>query len=261
MRRIRGLAGPAICAIACAKGRCISNGFLGSVAAEPLANPKPLWNTRATLAMPSRYLYGRMKNVRFDVPALCKHYSEVVEPTPSVPYFDNGVNYAGWAMLSFDGEVADGVRKRPLGGGERSRLASSATAETPLCTGPMRGAIEAIRATGLHPYRARLMRLESVGSVMTFHVDAKIETWRLHVPLITNHHSFFEWMLPGGEHVKKHLPADGSAYFVRVDIPHRAINYPGASSRVHLLMGVKGRPKTARFADPHVLERPLNPRT
>jgi len=212
-------------------------------------------------AMPSRYLYGRMKDVCFDVPALCQHYAEVVEPTPSVPYFDNGVNYVGWAMLSFDGEVANGVRKRPLGGADKSRLASTAINETPLCTGPMRTALNDIRTTGMHVYRARLMRLESVGTVMTFHVDAKIETWRLHVPLITNPNSFFEWVLPGGVHVKKHLPADGSAYFVRVDIPHRAINYPGASSRVHLLMGIKGRPKTARFIDPYVLERPLNPRT
>ncbi len=210
--------------------------------------------------MPSRYLHGRFGQVRFDVDALRAHYEREIASTPPVPYFDNGVNYVGWAMLSFDGDIEQGVRQRPLGGAQKSRLASTATTPTPLCTGPMLQAIEDIRKTGLHPYRARVMRLESVGEVMTFHVDAKTETWRLHVPLETNPNSFFEWILPGGKLVRKHLPADGSGWFVRVDIPHRAINLPGATSRIHLLMGVKGRPKTARFAEPYVLDRPLNAR-
>ncbi len=212
--------------------------------------------------MPSRYLHGRFSQVTFDIPALCKHYEQTIAPVEPVPYFDNGVFYVGWAMLSFEGGVEEGVRQRPLGGAQKSRLASTATTPTTLCTGPMRKAIEDIRATGLHPYRARVMRLDAIGEAMTFHVDAKTETWRLHVPLVTNPQSFFEWVLPDRTLVRKHLPADGNGYFVRVDIPHRAINYPGGeAARVHLLMGVKGRPKTARFADPYVLAQPINPRT
>jgi len=82
------------------------------------------------------------------------------------------------------------------------------------------------------------MQLEAEGDEMPFHVDAAKETWRLHIPIVTNSDSLFEWQREDGTIESVHLPADGSAWLVRVDVNHRAVNRgKGNSSRVHLLMG------------------------
>jgi hypothetical protein len=111
----------------------------------------------------------------------------------------------------------------------------------------MKDVMDQLNATGLEPFRARVMTLDDQGFDMTFHRDANKESWRLHVPIITNPGSFFEWQIDG-QVVRAHLPADGRAWFVRVDQIHRAVNEgAGHGERVHLLMSLRHVPAPRRF--------------
>lgn len=76
----------------------------------------------------------------------------------------------------------------------------------------------------MKPYLVRVMKLVNEGAVMGWHTDSDKETWRLHIPIITNPSAFFEWKLVEGRIESVHLPADGPAWLVRVDVTHRAVN-------------------------------------
>jgi hypothetical protein len=198
---------------------------------------------------PADLLCARLKDTRFDISRLRQHYESVVAQTPATPYRDNRVDYLGWAITSRDGSTQDGVRRidSKLPGGKRG------VEKTALCTGYLSEVIDHLEATGLKPYRARTMKLESEGIEMPLHTDATTETWRLHVPIITNEHSFFEWERENGEIASIHLPADGSAWLVRVDVRHRAVNRSQQPcERVHLLMGLSVNPEPATLAGPWV---------
>ena len=86
---------------------------------------------------------------------------------------------------------------------------------------------------------------------MGWHTDSDKESWRLHIPIITNPNAFFEWKLPDGRIESVHLPADGSAWLVRVDVTHRAVNRSTEpSERVHLLMGLAELPTLEQIGEP-----------
>jgi hypothetical protein len=69
------------------------------------------------------------------------------------------------------------------------------------------------------------------------------------IPLYTNEHCFFEWETKARGKVKKHLPADGSAYLVRVDELHRGANYsPENAERIHFLLSLEEAPS------PHLID-------
>lgn len=198
-------------------------------------------------------LCARLKNLRVDIDRLREHYLNVIEKTPSVPYKDNRVDYIGWAVTSRDGSTADGVQRinPKLGSGKRG------IEKTPVCTGYLSDVIDLLETTELKPYRARVMKLESEGVEMPLHTDASTETWRLHIPIITNENAFFEWERDNGEIASVHLPADGSAWLVRVDVKHRAVNRSNQPShRVHLLMGLSVNPMLAALDGPWVLGAP-----
>jgi hypothetical protein len=183
-------------------------------------------------------LYGKLVDLRADIDRLRRYYHEAVEPTEATPYFDHGAEYEGWSITSRDGTVADGVKQIPFG-----QKTTRGTTPTALCKGVMTELLDEIEARGLQPFRARVMRLTSGTFEMKFHRDAKKEAWRLHVPIITNPGSYFEWKLGSGRIERVHLPADGSAWFVRVDVLHRAVNIsPTTTKRVHLLMSIGTRP-------------------
>lgn len=195
--------------------------------------------------MPSHILYGKVKNFQADVPALRAHYENVIAKTEATPYFDNGTEYEGWSITSRDGTVLDGVRH--IGKDARVKEGvkiTEAVKPTPLCTGAMMDTLNMIGALGLPYFRARVMRLKSEKFKMIFHRDAQKEAWRLHVPVITNPDSFFEWKLADGKVTRVHFPADGGAYLVRVDEMHRAVNNApaGTPGRVHLLMSLRTPP-------------------
>jgi hypothetical protein len=192
------------------------------------------------------YLCGEMAGFRCDIAALRTYYEQEIRPTPSQPYFDNGANYVGWAITSRDGSTHDGIQhiKRST---SNVNTARSMVQPTALCRGPMKDVMDQLVATRLEPFRARVMSLADHDFSMTFHKDAERETWRLHVPIITNPAAFFEWQIDGTV-VREHLPADGRAFFVRVDQTHRAVNEgTGHGERVHLLMSLVQTPAPRRF--------------
>ena len=199
---------------------------------------------------PAELLCARLKDVHIDIDRLRAHFHSVVEPTAAVPYKDNRVDYIGWAVTSRDGSTTDGVRRidPKLGSGKRGME------KTAICSGYLSDVMDRLEATQLKPYRARMMKLESEGIEMPLHTDATTETWRLHIPLITNENSFFEWERENGEIASVHLPADGSAWLVRVDVKHRAVNRSSqASERVHLLMGLAVNPNIDALSGPWTL--------
>ncbi|MFM9927686.1 aspartyl/asparaginyl beta-hydroxylase domain-containing protein [Variovorax sp. H27-G14] len=183
-------------------------------------------------------MFARLKNFRTNPDALRAHFFSHVQTMPSTPYRDNRVDYVGWAVTSRDGTLDDGVR-RILAGSPNVRGVNP----TGACSGSLAQAMDALNDSGLRPYRARIMQLESEGAEMPLHTDANKETWRLHIPIVTNPHCFFEWQRADGSIESVHLPADGSAWLVRVDVRHRAVNRSNqASHRVHLLMGLSVNP-------------------
>jgi hypothetical protein len=195
--------------------------------------------------MPRDLIYGEVANFRTDVAALRQHYESVILKSPPVPYKDGELNYQGWAITSRDGSITDGVQKNKF-----NESIAAATVPTELCTGAMAHCMEQIKNAGLGFYRARVFRLADHGYTMKFHTDTEYEGWRLHVPIITTKGSFFEWELDSGEIVSLHMPADGRAWFVRVDTRHRAINNgtePG--DRVHLIMSLRPAPKRHHFGE------------
>lgn len=188
-------------------------------------------------------LCARLANFRVDVARLLEHFERRVKAVEPTPYRDNRVDYLGWAVTSRDGSLDDGVRRIPTSR-EKGKVADGkgnkrGETRTPICDGYLAEVMDDLQATALAPYRARFMQLESEGEEMPFHIDAARETWRLHIPLVTNPDALFQWQLPDGRIESIHLPADGSAWLVRVDVMHRAINPAGgADARVHLLMGL-----------------------
>jgi hypothetical protein len=192
----------------------------------------------------SDVMFARLADFRIDAEALRQHFLAHVKPLPSVPYRDNRVDYIGWAVTSRDGTLEDGIRRIP---------AKNARGVTPTdaCSGYLAQVMNALRSRGLKPFRARIMQLESEGEEMPLHNDAAKETWRLHIPIITNANCFFEWQRTDGSIESVHLPADGSAWLVRVDVNHRAVNRSQQpSNRVHLLMGLDANPSFEMLTEP-----------
>ncbi|WP_185265906.1 hypothetical protein [Halopseudomonas xiamenensis] len=197
-------------------------------------------------------LCARLANFRVDVARLREHFESVVTTVEPIPYRDNRVDYLGWAVTSRDGSVDDGVRRIPTQKGKVADDKGNRRGVTPsqICTGYLAEVMDQLGALPIAPYRARFMQLESEGEEMPFHTDAKQEAWRLHIPLVTNPDALFQWRLPDGRIESVHLPADGSAWLVRVDVMHRAINPTGGTqARVHLLMGLGKRPSRELLVD------------
>ncbi len=200
--------------------------------------------------MAREFLCGDLVNFRCDVAALRRYYLDAVAPTPSQPYYDNGAEYVGWAITSRDGTVTDGVQQIALDPKVRPSNALPARAAvrpTPLCQGAVKGVLDSLALLGLKPFRVRMMALQDRDFHMAWHVDSKQESWRLHVPITTNPGCFFDWKV-GGQVIRRHLPADGRAWLVRVDQQHRAVNeLVGGGTRVHLLMGLLDTPGPQRL--------------
>ncbi|MCO5786859.1 hypothetical protein DHB74_10885 [Pseudomonas sp. G11-1] len=204
-------------------------------------------------------LCARLADFRVDVSSLREHFERTRATVAPMPYRDNRVDYLGWAVTSRDGSVDDGVRRISSAKGAGKVVDGKGNrrgvTRTEICTGYLAEVMDDLEATAVAPYRARFMQLESEGEEMPFHTDASREAWRLHIPLVTNPDALFQWRLPDGRIESVHLPADGSAWLVRVDVLHRAINPAGgAQPRVHLLMGVGKIPSRELLVDPLKVE-------
>ncbi len=200
--------------------------------------------------MPRDFLCGRVDGFRLDVQSLASYFGEVVEPSVATKYHDNDAAYEGWSLTSRDGSIADGVQRIDRKAVKQAGDRRMGIVPTPLFQGYVVGVIDQIVALGLKPHRVRIMRLAKEGFEMKWHRDADVESWRLHVPIITNEQSFFEWKLGDGSERRVHLAA-GSAWLVRVDELHRAVNLnPAGGFRVHLLMSLSGIPRRELFSPP-----------
>jgi len=204
--------------------------------------------------MARNYLFGEVADFRCDIGAIRDFYESEIRSQPSKPYFDNGANYVGWAITSRDGTIHDAIQHIPLNIVATKPMATIAVQPTPLCKGPVKEALDRLSEMGLKPFRVRVMALDDHGFEMKFHCDAKREGWRLHIPIATNPSAFFEWKIDE-KIIRRHLPADGRAWFVRVDKMHRAVNEgSGTGTRAHLLMSLQGTPAPSRFgADSEML--------
>lgn len=196
----------------------------------------------------SEYLCARVKGLRVDVDALARFFEQEVKPLPATTYYDGDARYEGWAVTSRDGTVHDGVKRI---GSQEAKSGGRGTLPTPICKGIVADLLETLRDHDLEFYRVRFMQLQNRDFEMKFHVDAQKECWRLHIPVVTNPESFFEWQL-GDDRIRRiHFPADGHAYGVRVDQRHRATNHAqgDAALRVHLLMSLAAPPPLGLLED------------
>jgi len=199
-----------------------------------------------TMKQSQDVMFAKLADFKIDAEALRAHFLEHVKKLPSTPYRDNRVDYIGWAVTSRDGTLEDGIRR--ISGAQPN---VRGVQPTDACSGYLAEVMDALRTSGLKPYRVRIMQLESEGAEMPLHNDAAKETWRLHIPIITNPNCFFEWQRADGSMESVHLPADGSAWLVRVDVNHRAVNRSDEpSNRVHLLMGLGTNPAFERLTQP-----------
>jgi hypothetical protein len=192
-----------------------------------------------------------------DHDALQRYLDDEVATRPQV-YQGSGGYFGGWSVTSGTGDYRDGWQpgqhalKRASGSGpvamDKCKFQQMFPVHpkhmrlpTELYRGPVEMLMHEIERrcepTGVTPSRVRLSKLDA-NRRLRFHCDSPVEDWRIHVPITTNRHCFFEWDLDddGKPDVRLHMPP-GSAWFVRVDKLHRFVNN-GTQSRVHLLMSL-----------------------
>lgn len=157
--------------------------------------------------------------------------------------------YQGWSILSEDGGLFSGWNDEAVvfnDKGEMDLEKSYARKKelglindlkhihpTELMTPELERVVELVTSKGLKPCRMRISVL-SAGSELYWHSDAPKDIYsvRLHIPLFTNDQAFFET-----ENEREHFPANGDAYFIKVNQRHRVVNY-GKTDRWHLIMDV-----------------------
>jgi len=102
---------------------------------------------------------------------------------------------------------------------------------TPAYVGEIRKVVEQISELGLTPRRVRVACLKA-GCKSLVHKDADTSEYmaRIHIPLWTDLKAVF---IADGEHL--HMPADGSAYMVWVNVWHQIRN-DSEVDRYHLIM-------------------------
>lgn len=208
--------------------------------------------------MPQDILFGRLDRFSADLTALRDDFERHVRPCQPTQYFHNNSSYEGWAITSRDGSISDGVKRVPQADRVLNGIRiEQATTPTRAATATFRQVLDDLSRLGMRCFRSRVMRLSNEGFEMTMHRDATRESWRLHIPLITTPESIFEWDVPGLGLIQTHLPADGSAWLVRVDIPHRAVNRnPGQCERIHFLTSVERGISRNSIQMPFVIRTP-----
>lgn len=189
-----------------------------------------------------------LANIEVDIDRLKREMSEV--RSSFVPYMVTSA-YGGWSLLSSTGDYLDGWLKpgTVISGKVRpdDSLEDYVKAQQSIGIKPIREYCMPTQAytpyfaelhrkvskLGLQIFRARLAILKR-GSSTVWHQDAPtgIYSARLHIALETNDKCFFEW-----RDSRLHMPDNGSAWFLRVDLPHRAVNF-GESDRLHIIANV-----------------------
>ncbi len=166
------------------------------------------------------------------------------------PWLKNDGFWGGWSLTSSTGEVYDGwqsgekIYDSTLSDEERLRILSSFRdqrfmTKTPIYDEYVDQITEDLASLHLLVERVRLVVLvPHAESEAYWHKDSSpprnLFKLRLHIPIITNEHCFFEY-----QDRRTHFPADGSAYVIDVGRPHRVLNL-SSENRFHLMMDLVG---------------------
>lgn len=142
----------------------------------------------------------------------------------------------GWSMdfCPYNGPQNIGPTWTPQSQTERSlRPIQDYVLPTELTTKSMSHLLRRLEEMGFNPRKARIIKL-SAGTESTWHQDGsrKFYQVRLHIPLKTESTCFFE--TKAGRY---HMPADGSAYLVHINKPHRVVN-PSSLDRYHFVTNI-----------------------
>lgn len=166
--------------------------------------------------------------------------------------------YGGWSLTSIDATIsagwneksvvfnADGSMNETETRGQFKRLLLPDTFShhlpTQMMTDKIAEVIKRLQVLGLRIARVRLSYLKP-GATLYWHTDTHPSQYgaRLHIPVQTNSECFFEF-----ENEKIHLPADGNAYFLRINRRHRYINL-GSEIRYHIIMDVQDRAQQTQY--------------
>lgn len=180
--------------------------------------------------------------LHFDVEKLQEHLRKYVfhlkseRQTPA---------FGGWSVLSGDGTYQDGWQMGHLAFRREGKADQEGILRklgfyeknfdqpTEVCHGYMAEVIEQIRAAKFNPRRARIIELFA-NSCSSWHRDSAEDRpfYRLHIPIFSN--PLAKFLCESGE---VHLPADGSAYVLRVNQMHKVVN-DGSENRYHLVIDV-----------------------
>lgn len=181
-------------------------------------------------------------HIPFDIKKLQEEFSLVYQSyEPVMP----GPSFGGWSVTSSDGDYRDGwVSQKKYFDAKESSLEDVRERNqqlgfkgpqfyrtpTQICTGQIQSIVDFLDREGYFPCRARYTVLKANSSI-PFHRD--YPEWlygvRLHIPIITNAHCFFEY-----EGEKKHLPSDGSAFLMKINKMHRVYN-DSNDNRIHFI--------------------------
>ena len=192
-----------------------------------------------------------------DIEALRDHFLKTVQPLPAVFQSDA---FGGWSVLSSNGDYKDGwhlghklyqtpgmTREELLKAAKAAGLSSTMLFNRPteIHTGPMADLVRQISEKGLNPRRARIIILKA-GKASSWHRDGADDAYavRLPVPIITNSGCLFEIETKDGI-ISEHLPADGSAYLIKVNRVHRVINH-GDTDRINFVTNIYDTNRTSK---------------
>ncbi len=194
-------------------------------------------------------------NIQFDIQKLQDHLKQFVLP---LPITNQSPHFGGWSVTSNTGHFRDGWTTEGLqilqtknfkdaqeyadNLKEKKILTSfDHVNPTEICHGYFADIISQLKQMDLNPRRVRIIRLHFQSS-STWHRDLPNHTYgvRLHIPIETNSGCFFEC-----EEGMAHLPADGSAYLLKVNRMHRVVN-DGSVHRFHLVMDVTDKTGVSR---------------
>ena len=192
---------------------------------------------------------------RVDLPRLQKFFINEVKPLTKI-YQGGKTWHGGWSVQSNDGSVTDGWQpggsliKKDENGIPRVDLAARQEmfpmgqefrTPTALYKDIAAELVMELESANFTAKRTRFAELEP-GGIDRWHRDSTNRpTWRGHIAVETNPDCYFEWK--SNDHtrtIKRHIPADGHLYMVRVDLLHRITN-AGTTDRVHILTDSKTR--------------------
>jgi len=160
--------------------------------------------------------------------------------------------FGGWTLLSRTGDWHDGWEMGHVAQSEARELVypkgqpnyralkylnfsqgPEHNKPTQACKGEFVRILEQLEKLGLQPRRARVSIMQP-GACTTVHQDAPSNVYmaRVHIPIITN-----PQCIHSCEGIDLHMPADGSAYIMWVNLMHQARNTSN-ENRYHMLVDV-----------------------